>query len=225
MLVPVFGQQNLFNVPNGEITQPGRIFFQEQVNVSGSTTQFNTTLDYGLGHELEVGLNLFFLNFAENIPIRTQVNSTNPTFPLSPVLLANLQKGFHLTDWFRLSAGTQGGCNLGDANNLSFAYFAYGTATITWQRPGINFHFGLYHGNAAYNGVGDGSFMGGIEFSIIRRHLSFVGDFIQGTHANAVFVSGLLWMISDQVHLSVGWQKPYPDSATEQAAVFELTFI
>jgi hypothetical protein len=53
-----FAQQNLFNVPSSEITQPGKVFVQQQFNFGGVGTS-NTTIDYGLGNNLEVGINVF----------------------------------------------------------------------------------------------------------------------------------------------------------------------
>jgi hypothetical protein len=50
-------QQNLFNVPSTDITQKGQWFFQQQFNfLTASLGSSNTTLDYGLGHPLEIGL-------------------------------------------------------------------------------------------------------------------------------------------------------------------------
>ena len=192
---PLSAQQNLFNVPNGDITDPGKFFFQEQANISANTVQSNTTVDYGLPNNFEVGLNLFFLNFATELPARTQLNTTNDTIPASPLLMANAQKGFSPRNWLHFSLGGQAGANLGDVANTKFAY----------------------------NGSGNGFLMGGIEFPVFARTFHLIFDIIQGSHANAVFVPGLLYYFSERVGLSIGWQKPFPASATEQAIVFELS--
>lgn len=220
---PLAAQQNLFNVPNGDITDPGKFFFQEQANISANTVQSNTTVDYGLPNNFEVGLNLFFLNFATELPARTQLNTTNDTIPASPLLMANAQKGFSPRNWLHFSLGGQAGANLGDVANTKFAYLTYGTAVFAEATTGASFHFGLYHGNIAYNGSGNGFLMGGIEFPVFARTFHLIFDIIQGSHANAVFVPGLLYYFSERVGLSIGWQKPFPASATEQAIVFELS--
>src|SRR5664279_3491542 len=61
---PVAGlaQQNLFNAPSSEITENNEIFFQQQFNFSTISGNGNTTLDYGLGNDLEVGINIFNLD-------------------------------------------------------------------------------------------------------------------------------------------------------------------
>lgn len=219
----LYAQQNLFNVPNGEITVPGKWFFQEQINASATAVQSNTTIDYGIADQLEVGLNLFFLNTPTNSPVRLHSNALQDTLPIAPLALANVQKGYHARDWLHFSAGAQAGANLGDAQNTGFAYLAYGTMVLRETYTHSSFHFGLYHGNIAYNGSGDGAFMGGAEIPFLWKKLHFVADVIQGSHANAVFVPGVVFFFTETIALSVGWQKPFPSSATEQAAVFELS--
>ena len=56
-----WSQQNLFNVPSGTITRKGEVFLQEQLNL-GRFGESNTTIDYGLGNNWEVGLNIFKVN-------------------------------------------------------------------------------------------------------------------------------------------------------------------
>lgn len=53
-----FGQQNLLNVPSGQITKSGNLFFQEQLNFARLTGTSNTTIDFGLGWGWEVGFNV-----------------------------------------------------------------------------------------------------------------------------------------------------------------------
>ena len=80
-------QQSLFNVPSSEITERGRWFFQEQLNLSRSGVS-NTTLDYGIGHGMELGLNLFDLDLYH--PGSEERLSTLP--------MVNLQKRWDLTE-------------------------------------------------------------------------------------------------------------------------------
>ena len=225
VLSSISAQQNLFNVPNGEITKTGSFFFQEQTNISANTIQSNTTVDYGLANNFEVGLNLFFLNLATDLPLRTQNNSTNTTAPAAPLLMANAQKGFSANNWLHFSLGGQTGVNLGDAANTQLAWLTYGTAIFREKNTGGSLHLGMYRGNIAYNGSGNGFLMGGIEFPILKGTFHFVFDIIQGSHANAVFVPGILYYFSERTGFSVGWQKPFPASVTEQALVFELSLL
>ncbi|HNN01109.1 MAG TPA: hypothetical protein PKG67_11665, partial [Turneriella sp.] len=80
-----FAQQNLFNVPNGEITKPGHFFTQQQFNLTRSALQSNSTLDYGLGDGWEAGLNLFFLNFSNASPTEILTNVSEDLLPAEPL--------------------------------------------------------------------------------------------------------------------------------------------
>jgi hypothetical protein len=57
-----WAQQNLFNVPSAEITEKNKFFFQQQFNIDSNAGDSNTTVDYGLGNNWEVGINLFNLD-------------------------------------------------------------------------------------------------------------------------------------------------------------------
>ena len=99
-------QQNLFNVPNGKITNMGEMFFQEQFNFSRPVGSSNTTFDFGLGKDFELGFNILDVNFYER-----GVPSSGPS-QVNPDLLLNGQKGFELVDevW-QIGIGTQMGFN------------------------------------------------------------------------------------------------------------------
>ena len=53
----LMAQQNFINVPSGEVTQARKFFVQEQLNFN-EIIQSNTTVDYGLGHGFEIGINI-----------------------------------------------------------------------------------------------------------------------------------------------------------------------
>src|SRR5262245_7486019 len=93
-------QQNLFNVPSGEISAKGSIFFQEQFNFSPRSGTSNTTVDFGLGNNWEVGFNFLDLEFYDNPRPGPSTGQTNPD------LLFNMQKGFELTEWAKIGIGT-----------------------------------------------------------------------------------------------------------------------
>jgi hypothetical protein len=51
---PEWGQQNLFNVPSGQITEYDSLFFQQQFNFSKKSGQNNSTFDCGIGNGFEI---------------------------------------------------------------------------------------------------------------------------------------------------------------------------
>ena len=58
-------QQNLFNVPSGKITNLGELFFQQQFNITRPVGSSNSTFDFGLGHNFELGFNILDVNLYE----------------------------------------------------------------------------------------------------------------------------------------------------------------
>src|ERR1700761_2259238 len=88
----LFAQQNLFNVPSSDITDTGKVFFQQQFNVNGFTTS-NTTITFGFKHQFECGINLFGVSY-DNKKGGFLKNDADLASPLGPTVLVNAQKGF-----------------------------------------------------------------------------------------------------------------------------------
>lgn len=123
-LIPstVVGQQNLFNVPSSDITEPGEIFYQQQINLLPDLLQFNSTMCYGLGRNFEIGFNIIGLN------VNTQ--SSSPLIisngdihspPVYPFYTLNLQKAFVLNRTLRVAVGAQTGLSI-DAHFGNYTY-------------------------------------------------------------------------------------------------------
>lgn len=130
--VESFSQQNFFNVPSSDITSKGKIFFQQQVNVLHGDIQFNSTFDYGLGQNFEIGLNYLGLNVLDDN--RLEVVFNDSIIPFTPFLAANFQKRFNLTEHFAITLGGQSGFSTTSKPKLG------GTATQTlfsiWMNGG-----------------------------------------------------------------------------------------
>src|SRR5665647_986269 len=86
--LPAFSQQNYFNVPSFEITGKDTFFFQQQLNVNDSI-ESNSTFDWGLKDNMEIGLNVYGVQV--NNPLTARDN-TNGKF--EHLTLMNLQKSF-----------------------------------------------------------------------------------------------------------------------------------
>ena len=109
----VFGQQNLFNVPSSDITEPGEIFYQQQINVLPDLLQFNSTMCYGLGRNFEIGFNIIGLNVntkSSSPFIISNGDIHNP--PVYPFYTLNLQKAIVLNRTLRVAVGTQTGLSI-----------------------------------------------------------------------------------------------------------------
>ena len=160
-----WAQQNLFNVPSSEITEKNKLFFQQQFNVSSVSGTGNTTLDYGLGHDLEIGINLFNLDLYPS-----------NGYLQNPHLLFNFQKGLKVTESYKMSFGTQTGLTPplyhATIQVPSFSYLNNAVDLNKWGK----YYLGAYYANHAYAGPGDSlGIMAGVEFPLLKN-MNLMGD-------------------------------------------------
>lgn len=217
-------QQNYFNVPSGEITEKKKFFFQYQLNAKNQLLQNNLTLDFGLGHHYEAGVNLFDLNTSSSTFPGLLKNSGN-TDPLAPLVLLNMQKAIVFRNW-SVSAGFQAGGNL--LSKFNPAVWKFGLIKRRFKKNKAVVTFGIYSGNIGYLGMGSKrGIMAGLEKPIYRfnRDLSLKinADFVSGNNSIAVSVPGLVLSWKDKIMLSAGAQIPLAQK-NESAFVFEFTW-
>lgn len=213
-------QQNLFNVPNGKITNLGEMFFQQQFNFSRPVGSSNSTFDFGLGRDFEIGFNLLDVNMYQ------QANDSGGPAQVNPDVLLNLQKGFELVDdvW-HLGIGTQMGVNPAKRRReVRYQAVAWGINEFKLPDDRASFYAGAYYANVAYGGPGDrfgGLF--GVEIPIIKDRLHFQADWITGNRDISTVVVGGVILFENQWQLSLGAQLPAPRSNNPYGIVVELT--
>ncbi|MCU0433445.1 MAG: hypothetical protein MUC87_08335 [Bacteroidia bacterium] len=222
----LFGQQNLFNIPSGDVTPRGKVFFQQQINFY-SHYRFTSKSHFvlGLGGNFEVGVNVvnsyFNFNRRPSFVISHPFNSREP-YPYYPLLLFTGQKRVNLSENWFVNAGTQAGFNLySEVNAKRFTHFSYGL--LGYHRAG---KFRLIAGPylTDWRFVGGGNRMGiqaGAEVHLTKK-LWFMADHISGSHKNSVTVAGLVYNVTPRFQLCGGWQLPNPRSAERQAFVLEI---
>ncbi len=220
----VSAQQNLFNVPSGNITGKGDLFFQQQFNFSRASGSSNTTVDLGLGSGWEVGANFLDVLLYERGPDRPQPGpvQANPDF------LVNAQKGFEITDYWSTGVGGQFGFNPAtsrrDVRFLNFSW-AINSFQVPDREEYGKWYIGAYYGNGAYRGAGSSTgFMLGAEVPIIPEKLSFQFDWLGGTNDISVAVVGGVYTFQSGWQLSLGAQLPSPRSGNPYGVVLELTY-
>lgn len=225
MLCPnASAQQNLFNVPSGTITQKHEIFLQEQINFS-RFGESNLTIDYGLGNDWEVGLNIFKVNlYPGNLrPLPGESNED--------AVLFNVQRVFHPLERIDFEIGTQNGISANNADQrVDFVDFSWGVARWTPTESWFNGSLiaGPYYGNKNYLGNGNEfGYLLGVEHPTRCDRLALVADYISGTNSSSVAVIGFQWYLSKELgwQISLGGQLPSPGSGNDYGAVFELTKI
>jgi hypothetical protein len=218
-------QQNLFNVPSSEITEKKKIFFQQQFNFSRSI-QSNSNFCYGLGKNMEIGLNLIGLQTAPS-SLRIKLNDEINGEPIAPLTLLTFQKVLPFSEKFKLGLGTQLGTNLikHPTTDYKFANFSYLNSQSSFIDDKLKLNAGIYYSNIAYEGDESGfGFMAGGEYSLSKKfHL--VADWISGDNHIGVAVIGGMYYLTPKIPLSFGWQIPNDNLKNPNAFVFEFTYL
>ena len=213
-----FAQQNLFNVPVPAVAAEDKIFFQEQLNI-GSVGSSNTTLDYGLGNNFEIGLNIF------NVGLYPAVTPPLPGDAGRNGVLINMQKVFEPSESFEIGIGTQQGVSATTSSQQT-EYMGFGWSVIEYDTRNNHGRYlaGAYIGNPTYTGSGNGvGWMLGLEYPVIPDKIHFMADWLGGTNQISVAVIGAVVELPRHWQLSAGAQLPSPGSHNPYGMVFELT--
>ncbi|MDY3559257.1 hypothetical protein R5W23_006476 [Gemmata sp. JC673] len=215
-------QQNLFNVPSGQITEREHVFFQQQFNFNRPAGTSNTTFDFGLGRGWEVGFNALDFNLYENIrpPAPGERRQVNPD------LLLNAQKGFDvLDDVWSIGVGTQAGLNPARrSRDVRFQNFTWVINGFSLPDERAKVYVGAYYANVAYAGPGDRfGVLLGVEIPIVKDRFHFQADCITGNRDISTIVVGGVFIFPNKWQLSLGAQLPVPHSGTPYGAVIEFT--
>ncbi len=216
-------QQNLFNVPSGEVTPAYKLFYQQQTNFTGGSIQPNTTLDFGLGHGLEVGLNVF------NVPLYAPNLGENPD-PRGiqqPDVLFNALKSFTISERFRVAVGTQFGETAPVfQSRVRPDNFTYTVAAFDLPQERGTLYGGAYYSNRNYRGTGVPlGVMVGCDIPIVEKKLHFMADLIGGNNDLSLAVVGVVVYLPHNWQLSLGAQFPSPGSNNPYGGVLELTYV
>lgn len=223
----VRAQQNLFNIPSGDINPKSELFYQQQFNFyKVNQLESKTHLVYGLGRGWDTGVNLVDLpvNLAGG-PVFTHNDSTTRK-PLYPVIMGTVQKQWVVSERVEVNAGTQVGTNLtDDMRNSKLIFFNY--AIMRWT-PNKHLHLvgGLYHTNDNYVGGTTsqvGGFMLGYEYKITKKFL-LMGDFISGNNKKSTTVLGGGYNFGQRVQLFAGALLGFPNRQLPNGLVLELNW-
>ncbi len=218
-LKSAFAQQNLFNIPSGDITQKNKAFYQHQLNFY-EIYKFESKAHFvwGLGAGLEVGLNVinkkFDLSKRKGYFVQNEyINGS----ALSPLALLTAQKQFKISSRIKLNIGTQVGSNFRtEWHKKKLAYFNYAVAQVALPYH-IKLVGGAYTANDAFLGWGqDNGFLLGYEIPLSKRWY-LMGDYISGNHSNGVSVIGAMYNASKRLQLCVGALISNRDNAQFQA--------
>lgn len=218
-------QQNLFNIPSGDITPKSKLFYQHQINsYSLKDYESKSHLVFGLGKGWDMGVNLVDMpiRFLEDSSL-VGLNDVNTRTPLYPFLMATLQKQFKLNEKLLLNVGTQAGPNVTNRlNRLSVAHFTY--STLKWYAsPKAHIVVGPYVTNGIYVGGPSNSagWMCGYEIEVTDDFM-LMGDFVSGDHKKSVSTFGFVYDVGKRAQVCVAALLPFPNRELSRGVVFEL---
>ncbi|CAN5366883.1 hypothetical protein BH09BAC3_BH09BAC3_33460 [soil metagenome] len=222
----VYGQQNLFNIPSGDITNAKKIFYQHQFNLYSDKLESKAHFIYGLGKGWDAGINLVGKGFYFSPDWRLLHNDNSSKGAVYPLLMATVQKQFKISEHFDINGGTQIGFNLSNqVQNKELNYYFYGIGIYHFMQGNSRIVGGLYKTNEMF--VGEGNTFGamlGYELKLSKRWY-LIGDWVSGTNDSSVSVLGGMYNASKRVQLCAGWQIPNPNTPKPMGLVLEINIM
>lgn len=224
LLTDGFSQQNFINVPSSEITPKNKLFFQQQLNIN-ELIQSNTTLDYGLGRNFEVGINILGLNYSSKMASFLQNDSLDRD-PYNPLVLINGLKKIELYPNTSVSLGGQLGLNFFDKLiSPQKAFLTYLNLSFDDKFiPNSRFVLGGYYNSLHYGGEGSRlSFWLAAEVPLNNK-VHLMSESIIGSNALSYTSLGVIYFLTKKMPITFGIQLPNVQ-ANAAALVIEFTII
>lgn len=222
---PSQAQQNLFNIPSGDITPQKKIFYQHQLNVYAQKVESKAHFVYGLGRGWDVGANLVGKGAYFTPEWRLLHNDLRQNGALFPVLLGTLQKQFVLGTHTNLNLGTQAGVNLSRRlERKQFNHFSYGMITQHFG-PGRRLIAGGYLSNPMFVGTGNrAGVLLGYEWKLTEKWY-LMGDWLSGRNDAGAGVFGFMFWPGKRLQFCAGALVPNPRTPKPMGLVLELNVL
>jgi hypothetical protein len=221
-----YAQQNLFNIPSGDITIKNKIFYQHQLNGYSDKLESKAHFVYGLGKGWDLGVNLVGKGFYFTPEWRILYNDNPNKGALYPVIMGTIQKQFAISKNFDVNFGSQIGWNLSNRiENKEINYFFYGIGVYYFHNRKSRIVGGLYKTNTMF--VGQGNTFGalvGYEINLSKRWY-LMGDWVSGSNDASVAVIGGMYNVSKRVQFCAGWLFPNPNTPKPMGIVLELNLL
>lgn len=219
-------QQNLFNIPSGDITPSGEWFYQHQLNFyAPNELETKSHFVYGIAEGWDVGLNFIDLPLRLSEGRFISYNADSRRKPLYPLLMATAQKCFNLSEHLNFNIGAQVGPNLSSSfATKKIAYFNYAVAKWHLTENG-HVVLGGYQGNDVVLGQPEEDYqigvVAGFEYKLGSRFL-LMGDFISGDHKKSQTVLGGGVNVNDCLQVFVGKLFDFPNGELDSGVVIEI---
>lgn len=222
----VHGQQNLFNIPSGDVTNHKKGFYQHQLNIYSNKLESKGHFVYGLGKGWDVGANLVGKGFYFPPEWRVLHNDNPDKGALYPILMGTVQKQVQVDEHFSFNLGSQVGYNLSNRiQNKELNYFLYGIGIYYFMKGKSRIVGGIYQTNQMFVGTGN-TFGGMLGYEIkLSKRWYLMGDWVSGNNDSSVGVIGGMYNLSRRTQLCAGWLLPNPDTPKPMGVVLELNLL
>lgn len=222
---PLVAQQNLFNIPSGDITPKNKVFYQHQINLYSRFFESKGHFVYGLGRGWDAGANLVGTGARWTGDWQLLHNDNRQYGAVYPVVLLTLQKQFVLNKRLNINVGTQAGTNLSRfVDRKTFAQFTYGIASYQ-VAPGRRLLAGPYVTNTALVGPGNqAGLMLGYEWKLTDQWY-LMGDWLSGRNEAGVGVIGAMFWPGKHIQFCGGLLLANPNTPKPNGFVLELNLL
>lgn len=217
LIVPLtsFAQQNLFNIPSGEVTSEQDVFYQHQLNIyQGESIKSKQHFVYGLGNGFELGVNILDVSL-------THFSQSHDQY--RPLIMGTVQKAWQVGDKLFLNLGTQMGSRYrSEGAHESFNTYSY--SLLTYKFDGHSrIVSGIFYTNedSFLNGPENVGYLLGYEWFLTKR-FGLMGDHVSGSTASSVSVIGVIYSVTKHFQICAGALIPNRRSFSEPGIVIEF---
>ncbi len=204
-LTKSFAQQNLFNIPSGDITPQKKLFYQHQLNFYENNFDTKSHLVYGIGKNFDIGVNFIFKKNRIN-PIKMYKNDNNSFGSLNPLLVSTVQKKIQLyKNKLQINLGTVLGLNLtNNIGKIQFANFNYGLLVYNINAKS-RIVGGTYYSNKNYTGIQNNKFEALVGYEInLYKKFYLMGDWVGGNNDIGEVVVGAMYIANKRIQFCSG---------------------
>lgn len=221
----LYGQQNLFNIPSGDITPKKKVFFQQQINSYGvKDYESKSHFVYGIFTNTDIGVNFINMPVTISKGLNVRTNDKVINGPLFPALLLTAQTQFKLSDVLKINIGGMYGSNISSRSFTKPLYSIYSITNITIGHR-IRILAGPYYSNkylvGNHNNLG---LLAGYEI-ILSKRIYLMGDYISGRNSSSAIVSGINFNLTKRIQLCSGLLLATPQKEIKPGIVFELNIL
>lgn len=218
-ITPSYAVQTVFNVPSADVTEKGHTFVQQEAQFRpwnpGANFLGTSYVDYGIGHNTDVGATLF--NVAspgtQNITLGVGFKSAMP--------IAGLKEKFPERE-FKLTVGSM---MLPSLEGQGVGNWSY--AHLSGRVPKVNTRLtaGVSYGGRQVFGVNHTCFIGAVEQPVTKK-VTLLADWFSGSeHFAGFLIVGGSYALPKNMTLYTGYQIPNSQKNGVSGFVVELAKI